>query len=117
MRKPSFSTVVLWICIAVALVGAVIGWQAMRYAQVAAGYIARQMCSCIYVQNRPEEDCRAELGDQIQQAQIVYFDERVVVNFLGLDRAQASLTPGYGCAVRAYDGAMPSGLDLTIDDG
>jgi hypothetical protein len=107
---------VLWICIVVAIVGAGIGWQAMRYAQVASGYIARQMCSCLYVQNRSEESCRAEIGPQIGQAQIVYFNERVVVNFLGLDRAQASLTPGYGCAVRAYEGAMPSGLDLTIDD-
>lgn len=116
MRKPSFSSVVLWICIAVAAVGAVIGWQAMRYAEVATGYIAHRMCSCIYVQGRQEDECRAEIGPPIEQAQLVYFNERVVADLYGLAKAQADLTPGFGCSVRRFTGTMPRGMDLQIND-
>jgi hypothetical protein len=73
-------------------------------------YVARQMCSCIYVQNRDETACLAEIGPQIKGAQIVYMEERVIVNYSGLNQAEARLKPGYGCNVQDFIGSMPSGV-------
>jgi hypothetical protein len=115
VRKPSFTTIVIWVLGLLSVAGAIGLWFALQFGQIAAGYTARQLCACLYVQGRQEDECRAEIGPMIQQSQVVYFDERVVVNFLGLDRAQARLTPGYGCAVTRFEGSMPAGMDLQLD--
>lgn len=109
-KLPSFSTVIGMVLVAAFVVALGVGWQARQYGQVAAGYIARQMCACLYVQNRTEAACRAEIGEQIEPASIVYFDEKVIVNFMGLDQAEARLQPGFGCNVQDFVGSMPSGV-------
>jgi hypothetical protein len=109
-KLPSFSSILGVVLGLVLVVALVLGWQAQRYGQVAAGYIARQMCACLYVQNRTEASCRAEMPPEINQTQIVYFDEKVIVNFLGLDRAEARLLPGFGCNVQSFAGSMPTGV-------
>jgi hypothetical protein len=114
LRKlPSFSTVIGVALVIIGVVAAVVFWQAGKYGQIGAGFVARQMCSCLYVQNRSETACRAEIDPQIPQierAQIVYMDERVIVNFIGLDLAEARLLPGYGCNVQTFVGSMPAGV-------
>jgi hypothetical protein len=111
LRKlPSFSTIVGVVLLIGFVVALVIGFQAQKYGQVAAGFVARQMCSCLYVQNRSEEACKAEIGPQIEGAQIVYMEERVIVNYSGLDQAEARLKPGYGCNVQDFVGSMPAGV-------
>lgn len=111
LRKlPSFSTVVGIVLLILLVVAIAIGLQARRYGQIAAGYVARQMCSCLYVQNRDETSCKADIGPQIKGAQIVYMEERVIVNYSGLDSAEARLMPGYGCSVQQFVGSMPSGV-------
>ncbi|GBF59235.1 hypothetical protein PbB2_02927 [Candidatus Phycosocius bacilliformis] len=109
MRKlPSFSTIIGIVLIVIFVIGLGVAYQARKYGEVAAGFIARQMCSCLYVQNRDEQSCRAEIGSQIDGAQIVYLDERVIVNFSGLNQAEARLKPGYGCNVQDFVGSMPA---------
>jgi hypothetical protein len=111
LRKlPSFSTVIGVALVVIGVVAAVVFWQARKYGQIGAGFVARQMCSCLYVQNRTETACRAEIGPQIERAQIVYMDERVIVNFSGLDLAESRLLPGYGCNVQTFVGSMPAGV-------
>jgi hypothetical protein len=111
LRKlPSFSTVVAIVLICLFVVALFIGFQAQRYGKIAAGYVARQMCSCVYVQNREEAACMADIGPQIKGAQIVYMEERVIVSYSGLDQAEARLKPGYGCSVQDFVGSMPSGV-------
>jgi hypothetical protein len=111
LRKlPSFS-IVVGIVLLIGLVVAIgVGLQAQRYGKIGAGFVARQMCSCLYVQNRSEEACMAEVGPQIKSAQIVYMEERVIVNFAGLDQAESRLKPGYGCNVQTFVGSMPAGV-------
>jgi hypothetical protein len=109
-KLPSFSTVIGLVLVIVFVVALVVGWKARQYGEVAAGFVARQMCSCLYVQNRTEEACRAEIGPQITPAQIVYFDEKVIVNYMGLDQAEARLQPGFGCNVQDFVGSMPTGV-------
>ena len=92
------------------VVALAIGFQGRKYGQIAAGYVARQMCSCLYVQNRDEASCKADIGPQIKGAQIVYMEERVIVNYSGFDSAESRLKPGYGCNVQEFIGSMPSGV-------
>jgi hypothetical protein len=107
-KLPSFSTIIGIVLIAIFVIGLGVAYQARKYGEVAAGFIARQMCGCLYVQNRDEQSCRAEIGSQIDGAQIVYLDERVIVNFSGLNQAEARLKPGYGCNVQDFVGSMPA---------
>jgi hypothetical protein len=116
LRKlPSFSTVVGVVLLCLFVVALIVGFQARKYGQIAAGYVARQMCSCLYVQNRDEASCKADIGPQIKGAQIVYMEERVIVNYSGLDSAEARLKPGYGCNVQEFIGSMPSGILNGVD--
>jgi hypothetical protein len=108
-RVPKFSFMsIVTIVLGLALAGAVAALLAARaYGDVAVGYAAKQMCSCLYVANRFEDECLAELGEARDVVQLVYFNERVVANFSGLVQAQARLRPGFGCSVSDYVGAMP----------
>lgn len=111
MRKlPRFSTVVGVVLILLFVIALAVGFQGRKYGQIAAGFVARQMCSCLYVQNRSEESCKADIGPQIGRAQIVYMEERVIVNYSGFDSAEARLKPGYGCYVQEFVGSMPAGV-------
>jgi hypothetical protein len=111
LRKlPSFSTIVGIVLVVIFIVAMVVGFQLRKYGQIGAGFVAKQMCSCLYVQGRDEASCRAEIGPQIDRSQIVYLDERVIVNFSGLDQAEARLKPGYGCNVQDFIGSMPAAV-------
>ncbi len=109
-KLPSFSTIIGIVLVAIFVIVLAVGYQARKYGEIGAGFIARQMCSCLYVQNRDEKACRAEIGPQIDGAQIVYMDERVIVNFSGLNQAEARLKPGYGCNVQEFVGTMPAAV-------
>jgi flagellin-like protein len=109
-KLPSFSNVVGVVLLVLFVVALVVGYQARKYGQIASGFVARQMCSCLYVQGRDEDSCRAEIGPQIKGAQIVYMEERVIVNYSGLDQAESRLVPGYGCNVQDFVGSMPAGV-------
>jgi hypothetical protein len=37
-------------------------------------------------------------------------EERVIVNYSGLNQAEARLKPGYGCNVQDFIGSMPTGV-------
>lgn len=111
LRKlPSFTTIVAVVLFGLLVVAIGIGLQAQRYGTIAAGFVARQMCACVYVQNRTEDACMADIGPQVKGAQIVYMEERVIVNYSGLNQAEARLKPGYGCSVQTFVGSMPLGV-------
>lgn len=116
-RKLSFTTIVGIVLIVLAILAGVFLYFARQYGVIASGYAARQMCSCIYVQSRTEKSCLKEMeisgGPSFKYVKIVYFPEKVVANFWGVAAAQAKLTPGQGCSVRSFNGAMPNGLDKT----
>lgn len=115
MKLPSFSSLVGIILLLIAIVTGVGFYFARQYSKIGAGYAAKQLCSCIYVQMRDEEAClsdvRRSLGKPFEKAKIIYFSERVVVNFGGFAQAQANMTPGFGCSVSSFSGALPFALD------
>jgi predicted membrane metal-binding protein len=115
LRKlPSFSAVIGIVLLVLFLIALGVGFQARRYGVIAAGYVARQMCSCLYVQNRTEQSCAADIGPQIKGAQIVYLEERVIVSYSGLNSAESRLTPGFGCSVQEFVGSMPVGSSKIV---
>lgn len=115
MKLPSFSTLVGIILLLIAIVTGIGFYFARQYGKIGAGYAAKQLCSCIYVQKREEDAClsdvRRALGKPFDKAKIIYFSERVVVDFGGFAQAQANLTPGFGCSASSFSGALPNPLN------
>ena len=108
MRKlPGFSTVVGLVGLVLVIGTVFVLLKARQYGEVATGFAARQMCACLYVQNRQEDECRAELGPELDRINLVYFEEKVIADFYGLDKAQATLRPGFGCSVTRFVGTTP----------
>lgn len=115
-KLPPFTSIVGIVLLVLALLIGVFLYKAKQYGEVGAGYVARQMCSCIYVQSRDETAClrdmETSLGASAKYAKIVYFPEKVIVSYAGFASAQAELQTGFGCSVRKFNGAMPNGLSL-----
>jgi hypothetical protein len=105
--KLSFTSVVGLILLVILGLSVFGLFKAREYGDVAVGYAARQMCSCLFVQGRGEAECLADLGEARDAVKLVYFNEKVVANFNGLVQAQATMKPGYGCAVTDFVGSMP----------
>lgn len=106
-RKLSFTNIVGLILLAILGLSVFGLFKARDYGDVAVGYAARQMCSCLFVQGRTEDECLADLGEARDAVKLVYFREKVVANFSGLVQAQATLKPGFGCSVTDFVGSMP----------
>jgi hypothetical protein len=115
MKLPSFSSLVGIILLLIAIITGVGFYFARQYSKIGAGYAAKQLCSCIYVQQRDETACLSDvkraLGKPFDRAKIIYFSERVVVDFGGFGQAQANLTPGFGCSAKSFSGALPNALN------
>ncbi len=115
MKKlPSFTSIIGILLLVVAIVGAVMFYYAKKYADIGAGLMAKQMCSCLYVQTRDENQCLDEmkvtLGKHYKSVKLVYMSETVFASASGMSVARASLTPGYGCSVTKFDGQMPNAV-------
>ena len=116
-KKISFTRIIGIVLVVLAILAGVFLYFIRQYGIIASGYAARQMCSCIYVQSRSEKSCLKEMevsaGPSFKYNKIIYFPEKVVASFWGVAAAQSELTPGQGCSVRSFSGAMPNGLDKT----
>lgn len=115
MKKlPSFTTIVGIILLLVAIIGAVLFYYAKKHAEIAAGFAAKQMCSCLYVESRGENECRAEvnleLGKHSKRMKYVYMSETVIASASGLSLAKAELDAGFGCSVSKFSGQMPNAV-------
>ncbi len=116
-KRISLSGLVGIVILLILLISAITLYYGKKYAEIATGLMAKQMCSCLYVQNRQEDSCLADMDETIgakftKHMKLVYMDEKVFVTLLGLSIAEAKLDVGYGCSVRYFDGQMPNGLDL-----
>jgi hypothetical protein len=87
-----------------AIVLASVGW-VMRgqiaYAHIAAGYAAKQTCSCLFVSGRSLESCVADFPPDAREAiTVTQENERVRASVLsGLIGAEAEADGEYGCAL------------------
>jgi hypothetical protein len=81
-----------------ALAAAVYGPRFVAMAGVGAGYVAKQMCSCLYVAEREFDACRSDLPDSMDDIRAEPLAGRpgVRARVIGLERL-AVHTPGAGC--------------------
>ena len=72
--------------------------------KIGAAYVAKQLCSCLFLTGRSETSCRAEFKPQIDAAQIAVdrpgLPERAKVSItLGPILAEATYSRRYGCVL------------------
>lgn len=78
--------------------GALYGPRALDMMGVGAGYVAKQMCSCVYVAGRDFDQCRLDLPDSLDDIAALRLEDRpgMRAHVLVVDRL-AVHTPGAGC--------------------
>jgi hypothetical protein len=87
------------------LIGAGVAYVMIRpYAQIGASYIAKQMCSCLFVAGRSEASCHAEFEPDIERFQVtVHRGKRPghdsVRTRMVIFSGAAKYNEGYGCTV------------------
>jgi len=135
--RLNFTSIIGAILLIAGIAASVGYYYANQYAQIGVGMMAKQMCSCLYVQNRDEDACKADMnismGNISKKMKITYlvknqsgrftgkngsqevgtanFPDSVIVGFYGIAIAKAKISPGYGCSVTKFDGLMPNGLN------
>lgn len=86
----------------VAAAGAGVGWwRVHRMADLGAGFVAKQMCSCVFVGGRSFESCRADMPESMDRVRAELDDGgagvRGSVPFFA--RRRALYAPGTGCTL------------------
>lgn len=115
MKKPFSFTAILGLgFIIFFIIGFIYMASVKQKTDVAAGFAAKQLCTCIYVELKDEgiclKDISRELGPFNENLKVTYFSERVIVDILGKSKASAELDPGHGCSLRNYTGLVPNGV-------
>jgi hypothetical protein len=99
IKAPSRMMIINLVFLTIITAGVIYGYQQWRFAKIAAGYAAKQICSCYFVSNRDYDSCRADIGPGVERLEITFIDRTVLVNAGGFDNAAATMTPGFGCSV------------------
>ena len=78
--------------------GVVYGPRIATMLEVGNGYVAKQMCSCLYVAERGFDSCRADIPSSMERIRAEILPDRpgVSAGLLGTSRV-ALHTPGAGC--------------------
>ena len=85
----------------VLLAGAVYaGFQGASLARIAAGYAAKQTCSCLFVSGRSPESCDGDLRGVVARVTAWQVDGATVsASVLRVFAARAAFEEGFGCHV------------------
>ena len=78
--------------------------QLAPYVQIGGAYIAKQDCSCLFVEGRSEASCAAEFSPDIKRFKVVVDRSRLpgiakVTTRLAIFSSEATYEAGFGCAV------------------
>jgi len=65
VRTPRAKTVALFVLGALLAAAAVARIRLAPQADIGAGFVAKQVCSCIFVSGRDEQACRFDLGPEL----------------------------------------------------
>lgn len=92
-----------WLAVAVvvliALAAIVVGPRVHRLSTIGAGYIAKQMCSCIYVGEREFESCRQDMPPDMFRVKAEVIDGGVRAWVTGIVERTARYRPESGCTL------------------
>lgn len=88
------------------LAGGAYGWSRLApFARVGSTYLAKQVCSCVFVAERPYPDCVDEFRPDSGKFSIIVdraklpTEGRIRTSFAGLIKGEARYSRGYGCTV------------------
>lgn len=105
-RKPRYDIIAVVFLLAVVIGVGVFGWIKIGpYGKVGSTYIAKQMCSCVFVAGRPTSDCRTEFKPDVDKFSITIDrsrmprEGRVKASLGGLFTGEARYEPAFGCTV------------------
>lgn len=94
--KRWYAIAAFWVLL---VVGALV-WQHLRdQVAVGAGYVAKEMCSCVFVGERSLESCRADVPTSMDRVQVELGEDRVRAFVPGLGERIARHEPPYGCVL------------------
>jgi hypothetical protein len=104
MANPERRKLWRWAAIAAAVVlaaGLLAAWVAIRpYGEVGSTYLAKQLCSCVFLTGRSDSSCRADFGADINKFDVrIDHANRTVSTRLLLFGSRAAFDRGYGCRV------------------
>ena len=93
-----------WIAAAAALilaVGLVAAWALVRpYGETGSTYLAKQLCSCVFLTGRTDASCLAENGSDVRRFDVrIDHAGRTVSARLLLFSSIAAYDEGYGCRI------------------
>ena len=92
-----------WIAIAVfwvLLVAGALAWEWMRdRGTVGAGYVAKEVCSCVFVGGRTLVSCRADVPVAMDRVDVELGADRVRASVAGLVERIARYEPPFGCVL------------------
>jgi hypothetical protein len=85
----------------VLIVGLAAAWLALRpYGETGTTYLAKQLCSCLYLTGRSEASCRSDFSPDIERFSVGIDRKRSRVSArLALFSSAAVYEPGYGCRI------------------
>lgn len=89
------------VLVIVVVAGAVFARRIHRLSVIGAGYIAKQMCSCVFVAERDFTSCRADMPpDMVRvQAEVLAGERGVHAWVPGIAERTARYTPDTGCTL------------------
>jgi hypothetical protein len=91
---------VFFVALAAVFAAAGVGypWLA-RSASVGAGYVAKEVCSCMFVGGRSLESCRGDVPESMDRVQAEVLEAGVRGFVPGLADRVARYEPGFGCTL------------------
>jgi hypothetical protein len=85
---------------ALALVGAALAYQHVRgLASVGAGYVAKELCSCVFVGGRSLESCALDVPETMARVRSELLPDGVRAFVTGFALRVARHEPGFGCTL------------------
>ena len=88
------------VVVVLALAGAGYAYGRLRgMASVGAGYVAKEMCSCVFVAGRSLESCRPDVPESMDRVRAELLPDGVRGLVPGLADRVARFEPGFGCTL------------------
>jgi hypothetical protein len=82
------------------LAGGAYAFQRLRgQASVGAGYVAKELCSCIFVGGRSLESCRGDVPESMDRVRAELLTDGVRGFVTGLASRVARFEPAFGCTL------------------
>jgi hypothetical protein len=82
------------------LAGALYGYRRLAaQASIGAGYVAKEVCSCVFVGGRGLESCRADVPPSMDRVEAELLPDGVRGFVTGLASRVARFEPGFGCTL------------------